>query len=413
MNLSDVIISVIIELAGIFIIFSYFEIFLNKGNKIKHICMNVIAFAFTTACYLILDINIINFLSTIIGVLIISMAFEGEAKSKVLLSMLCCSIMLTIDFVVYFIHLDNYNEYVYNVSVSFLSVLFFYIVMMLLKCIFIKKMKTEFMGQWYILFVVSVMSVSLLIGLYSGRNISAYGMIYLSAMLLVLNILLYVFYSNMLDRYVYYKENEQLKQQMNMYEQQLKINVENDIKIRSIRHDIKHHIREINALADKGGLEEIKAYTSELTDDIKQSENVYNTGNVTFDGVLNYYNSIFMQKNIHTVINVVIPETLAISTYDLNIILGNLFDNAVENVVKSVNPKVTVDINYVGHILYISVANTYDGMIKKDKDVIISRKGADHGYGLDNIKRIVEKYNGDVKIEYSGEMFIVGVVVYV
>ena len=38
---------------------------------------------------------------------------------------------------------------------------------------------------------------------------------------------------------------------MNLYELQLKANLENDKKIKAIRHDMKHHIREINALADK------------------------------------------------------------------------------------------------------------------------------------------------------------------
>lgn len=341
------------------------------------------------------------------------MAFEGKIKSKILLSILCCSIMLTINFMVYFIHLDKHNEYIYSIVISFLSVLFFYIVMMLLKLMFRKKQKTEFMGQWYILLVVSIMSVCLLIGLYSEMVISAYGMAYLSVILLALNLLLYTFYSNMLDRYVYYKENEELKQQMNMYEQQLNANVENDRKIMAIRHDMKHHIREINALADRGSVEEIKAYTKELVYDIKQAENVYNTGNAAFDGVMNYYDSIFMQKEIQTEINAVIPETLTISTYDLNIILGNLFDNAIENVVKSDVPKVIADIKYVGHVLYISIANTYDGIIKTDNDVIISRKTDNHGYGLDNIRRIVKKYNGDIKIEYNDDMFIVGIVLYV
>ena len=145
---------------------------------------------------------------------------------------------------------------------------------MLLKLIFRKKLKTEFMGQWYILLVVSIMSVCLLIGLYSERTLSDYGTIYLSIMLLTLNLLLYVFYSNMLDRFVYYKENEQLKQQMNFYEQQLKTNVENDQKIRAIRHDMKHHIREINSLAESGRIDDIKTYTEELAADIRQSESI-------------------------------------------------------------------------------------------------------------------------------------------
>lgn len=411
MNLINMIVSVVIELARVLITFSYFKIFLNTGKKITHMWTCVLSFFITTICYVMFNISIVNVVSTIAGILIISMAFEGKARSKVLLSILCCSIMITTDFAVYFIYPDN-GDSAYNIVVSFLSILFFYIVVMLLKLIFRKKLKTEFMGQWYILLVVSIMSVCLLIGLYSERTLSDYGTIYLSIMLLTLNLLLYVFYSNMLDRFVYYKENEQLKQQMNFYEQQLKTNVENDQKIRAIRHDMKHHIREINSLAESGRIDDIKTYTEELAADIRQSESVYNTGNIAFDGILNYYNSIFEQNEIRAEINVVIPENLGIAAYDLNIILGNLFDNAIENVVRSDNPKIVADIKYVGHVLYISIANTYDGNIKKDNDVIISRKAGNHGYGLDNVKRIVCKYNGDIKIEHNAELFIIGVVLY-
>lgn len=94
----------------------------------------------------------------------------------------------------------------------------------------------------------------LLIDIYRKIALSSYAMMYISFILFMLNFLLYGFYTNMLDKYIFFKENEQLKQQMNLYELQLKANLENDKKIKAIRHDMKHHIREINALADKGNV---------------------------------------------------------------------------------------------------------------------------------------------------------------
>lgn len=43
---------------------------------------------------------------------------------------------------------------------------------------------------------------------------------------------------------------------------------------------------------------------------------------------------------------------------------------------------------------------------------IVSLKSKNHRYGLENIKRIAKKYNGDMKIEYNEKMFMVGVVLY-
>lgn len=413
MHLSDVIVSIIIEIARVIIIYFYFKTFLKCTNKIKHLCTCVMSFIITAGCYIVFNNVIINIISTVIGVLIISLAFKGNLKSKFLLSILCCSIMIIIDAAAYYMLENKGNEDVYNVAASFLSILLFYIVTFLLRLIIKKREETEFTGHWYILFVVSVMSVSLLICVYRNMTFQVYEMLYTSTTLLVLNFLLYIFYINMLDRYTFFKENEQLKQQMNMYEIQMKANMENDKKIRAIRHDMKHHMREIGVMADNGNINDIKAYIKEFVDDVKKSETVYNTGNVMLDGILNYYVSIFKQKSIKYEIKVVIPENLEMNMYDMNIVFGNLFDNVIENVVESDNPLVVVDIKYLRHILSISIANTYDGKIKKIDGVLFSRKNDKHGYGLGNVRRIAEKYNGNVKVEYNYSMFIAGVVMYI
>lgn len=208
------------------------------------------------------------------------------------------------------------------------------------------------------------------------------------------------------------KENRHLKKQISLYEQQLKTNIENDRKIRLIKHDMKHHIREINMLASNGRADDIISYTRELSDDIKDAEKAYDTGNIYVDGILNYYNSLFLSHGIQAQISVVIPDKLEISPYDLNIMLGNLLDNAYENVIKANETKVLIDIKFDENVLYLSVANTYNSKIKKENGKIVSLKSKNHGYGLENIKRIAKKYNGDMKIEYNEKMFMVGLVLY-
>lgn len=62
----------------------------------------------------------------------------------------------------------------------------------------------------------------------------------------------------------------------------------------------------------------------------------------------------------------VIPDKLEISPYDLNIMLGNLLDNAYENVMKANETEVMIDIKFDENVLYLSVANTYNSKIKKE-----------------------------------------------
>jgi sensor histidine kinase regulating citrate/malate metabolism len=108
--------------------------------------------------------------------------------------------------------------------------------------------------------------------------------------------------------------------------------------------------------------------------------------------------------------SVAIPENLEINIYDVNIILGNLLDNALENAIN--NSNVSLDIKYNAGVLHISMSNLYIGSVKKLDGRIVSKKGENHGYGLDNVKRIVDKYDGSMVIECGNGKFEVDVAIY-
>lgn len=413
MSLINKVVVLIIELARTFITLEYFKIFLYSKGKTDAIIRCVIAFLITTVCFLEVDNNYINTISTILSIITISFAYDGKVKRKLLLSILCYSIMVAVDFVVYIISTDKNDNWEYQMFISFISVLFFYIITMLLRLLFRKKLKTEFAGQWYILLLVSIMSVCVLFEIYKEKGLSLNVILFLSISVLALNLLLYVFYSNMLDRYLYMHENENLRQQMYYYNMQINDNVENDKKLRAIRHDMKHHIREINNLANFGELEKIRKYTTDLMDDIKSSETLFNTGNITLDGILNYYYGKFEEQHIKSNFDIIVPENIGVRAMDINIIMGNLLDNAYESAVKVKEPIIKVNIKYNGNMLYISVINTFDGKVNKDKDKYLSRKGKDNGYGLENIKKIAEKYGGNIKIEQDEDVFRVSVLIFI
>ncbi|CDB65196.1 putative uncharacterized protein [Eubacterium sp. CAG:248] len=105
---------------------------------------------------------------------------------------------------------------------------------------------------------------------------------------------------------------------------------------------MKHHIREINDLLMKDKVQQAKDYLQQMSDEIISAQNIYNTGNEAFDGILNFYAEKYMNKGLELVVSVVIPENLKINIYDVNIILGNLLDNALENAID--NSKVSLNI---------------------------------------------------------------------
>ena len=69
--------------------------------------------------------------------------------------------------------------------------------------------------------------------------------------------------------------------------------------------------------------------------------------------ILNKYQKICLQKNIEYSINNLIND------FDINTILCNIFDNAIENVSKS-KPFIDYKVYKSSNYLIISVANTFN-----------------------------------------------------
>jgi hypothetical protein len=410
-QLEDIIVSSVTEFIRIFVIMEYFKVFLETDSVKKNIVNCVITYVITLSGYLIFHNVMINLIVTISGVLFISIGFVGKIRKKLLLGIMIYGIMLVIDLLASFLLYEAPDSNNYEIVSSFISVMVFYAVVIGIKNIFKVKGKTDLSGQWYLLLLSALLGIAALYIVYKEMLVSRIAVIAICVIVLFFNILMYIFYMSMLDRFLYERENLELKQQMNIYEQQIRSDIDNNRKIRTIRHDMKHHIREINDLLIKNKIEEAKDYLYQINDEIINAQNIYSTGNAAFDGILNFYAEKYMNKSLKLEVTVAIPENLEINIYDVNIILGNLLDNALENAIN--NSNVNLDIKYNAGVLHMSMSNLYSGSVNKIDGRIVSKKGENHGYGLDNVKRIVDKYDGSMVVECENGKFEVDVVVYI
>ena len=98
---------------------------------------------------------------------------------------------------------------------------------------------------------------------------------------------------------------------------------------------------------------------------------------------------------------------MSIETYELNIILCNLLENAIEAAKDSRKKYLSVSILEKKGMLMIHMTNSYSGEYH-----ITSKKGSGHGYGLKNVKNIVEKHQGNVETSYDGKEFQANVMLY-
>ena len=161
-------------------------------------------------------------------------------------------------------------------------------------------------------------------------------------------------------------------------------------QIRGWRHDYRNHIQTMKAYAATGDLPAICEYLEKLDTDLK-------TGNKMADAIINSKISLANGKHIPVKADANIPVALTISEIDLCVIIGNLFDNAIEASLALPEDKrmIRVYMDMKNTQLYMSFTNfTAGGKLKKSGGIFKTTKGEGHGFGLVRIDDIVKRYGG-------------------
>ncbi|MDR2569573.1 MAG: GHKL domain-containing protein [Oscillospiraceae bacterium] len=209
-------------------------------------------------------------------------------------------------------------------------------------------------------------------------------------------------------------------QEKEYYFAQCRLMQESVENTKSIRHDMQLHLATVRDFIanDKSG--EAENHLNGLIGDIERNELYSNTKNTAFDSIINFKLRNAKQDNIQLDLRLLIPPFLNIEVADIVIIIGNLLDNALDAVSKVDERSIKLDIEYSRESLFIQIENSFDGVVRYSKEIgeddkrILTRKdGSEHGHGLKNIRKSVEKYNGHFNIIHEDNAFSAVVLLYV
>lgn len=208
------------------------------------------------------------------------------------------------------------------------------------------------------------------------------------------------------------RSSEQAKYHAMLTEQQYQLQTEyyrqlheSQEETKALWHDIKKYILAMQAVAEKGDTEEAKRIVQQATDAFDDAKNISAVGNPVVDAVFNKYLRAAQEQQTKITLDVTIPEVLPISPIDLSIVIGNTLDNALDAclALPAEQRLIQICLRKQNRILFYRVDNPYmDG-------VHVERSGKYHGYGLKNVKRIVEKNGGDFQTERANGIFTVSV----
>ena len=168
-------------------------------------------------------------------------------------------------------------------------------------------------------------------------------------------------------------------------------------QIRGWRHDYQNHIQLMKVLAANGDMDAIKDYLDKLDTDLSTVDTVVKTGNAMADAILNSKISLAKSKGIAVKVDAHIPVKLKMSELDLCVIIGNLFDNAIDASMALPEEQrlIRVYMDMKNTQLYISFTNfTATKKLAKVGNRFQTAKGDGHGFGLLRIDNIIERLDG-------------------
>lgn len=294
------------------------------------------------------------------------------------------------------------GAFVKNLCVSVISLVVVWIVGRLYK-----KNATEGMHSigkvnllLYTLLLFADMSVVAVIAyMISGFKIDNHRNVYLIAVIFViigifiqLAAVILLFYQRNV-----YKEKEAitdkyLNEQKSHYEY-----LENREKeTKKFRHDLRSHMEIISSMANDHDFERMNKYLEKMHMKIDTFGNLITVQNGIVDAIINQYYTKAIQSGVKMDVKGRLPADCAIDAFDLCTIFSNILSNAFEAAVTTEEKYISLECRYNDKNIIIVVKNSFDGTTQSSNTQWKTRKEDTdyHGYGLENIKDSVKKYNG-------------------
>ena len=366
-----------------------------------------------TALFLLLHLSWVNLLCNLMGISLIACLYTRSVKLAFFTVVSYSVIAMACEFIIISLF-TNYEEgEIFNQILQVLSVLLS-IIFELLAERFIRTQRNDDSVYSIALLLVPLSSIVVNIILTNTDSVTNIGLIVLNLGFLLSDFLIFYLYDLLSETLYERYENASMRLQLGSYSSQMQILKESDEKVKALRHDMKHHMNEIRLMAKQDKTQEIQNYIDDMENFVSNPKEMVYSGNWEIDSILNYMLEQ-AKKELRTVdVQVQLPEKFS-HTFDLNVILGNLLENAIEGAGQTEEKRLKLRIVFQKGILQIEIENSFCSKMVRKREIFFNTKPdkAAHGIGLNNVRKIVEKYNGLMEVRSGKDIFFVKVMLYI
>ena len=417
MSMWEMVIYLVVNFMAINITVRFAECFLKNNIRSRRgrIGGIVIYWLINSLVYLFLQNDTCNLLTSIGGVIfIVLIAYNGSILKRIMAAILALSMRMASETIIWYIFTPADPGSQSKLMMNIVSVLMYFGLQLLVDHFCHLKKGDLASEKYYLLIMVfpffSIWFIYLLFADKVNDSLVLFGILFI---ILILNFFLFYLYNKIYELGKEKYEKQFLEEEVQMYARRFETMQQSRDKIRALRHDLLHHLQMLQHFALTGNTEQLVDYIGRMNEQIEIATRGVNTGNDAVDAILDFMIEKAKREGAAITVKSSIPKEEFISIYDINILLSNLLDNAIEGVKGCSDKEIHLNIKTEQGLLCICVENQYDGILYQEENRYLTRKNEDgHGIGLQNVSDIVDKYHGIMKIETENHIFKVNLILY-
>ena len=211
------------------------------------------------------------------------------------------------------------------------------------------------------------------------------------------------------------RKNEMLSFQARISEHQISAQkahhnlvITTEKQIKEQKHDLKHHFIIINQMIENNQKQEVQTYIKQLWSDIPVEAEVHYCENIAVNAIISHYANVAKSKHIDTSVNFFVSENNEhISDQNLCVIVGNIFENAIEACDRMDYGRKFIRLSSYTqqNLLTMVMDNSFDGKYTKKDNMFVSQKRKALGTGTSSVSAVAQKNGGDAIFEISDFVF--------
>lgn len=412
------------------------KIFYETFGKVRYKgWINAIQFILLLSCICFLSYVFAGHfvIRQVVGILMFSVFMLWHVrislKKSFVLAVLFDAFLLAMDYLVYMIigwlalgTIQSEQLYGIGAVLAYLlvKVILFFLILIIRKHFGKKSMEMMLDTEWlrflfFPVFTIAVIYAMLSVFEYVQTVEQANLLAVIAFGMVGMNIVVFYLINDIVERETKMHENKvfqiQAKNQLEMY-RSISENFDNQ---KRKTHEYKNQISCIESLLDKKQYSKLDEYVKKIYGSLNNEPDAINTNNVIVNAILNTKYQEADSKGIVFVFRVNDLSELKMKDEDVVTILANLLNNAIE-ACETCEDKKVIKFKFVkeNDIIIIAVKNTFNYDVIYENGEIKSTKTSslnEHGVGIKNVLKIIEKYGGSYVIEDKNKEFLFSIII--